>query len=214
MDYRTCLILAGGDPALLPDRLPDDIDLVIAADSGAHLADGLEATIDLMVGDFDSARPEVVELARSRGAVVERHPTDKDATDLELALEAALSRRMGRVIVVGGTSLDRIDHLLANASVMAAPRFADLAVEWWVAASRVIVGRRDVTIEGAPGDPVSIIPVGGDAEVTTSGLRWPLVRERLAQGTTRGVSNEMLTGLATLTVSAGTALIVHTRGNP
>ncbi|HLA67521.1 MAG TPA: hypothetical protein VJP05_08580, partial [Acidimicrobiia bacterium] len=115
------------------------------------------------------------------------------------------------VIVIGGTSLDRIDHLLANASVIASPRFADLRVEWWVGSSRVLVARGDLAIEGGAGDIVSIIPVGGDVEITTRGLRWPLDHDRLSQGTARGMSNEMRGPTAALTVTAGTALVIHTR---
>jgi len=206
-----CLILAGGDPAALPDRIPDAVDLVIAADSGVHLAERLGVTVDLIVGDFDSARPDAVGRARQRGASIERHPVDKDATDLELALQAAAARRMSTVIVIGGTSLDRIDHLLANASVIASPRFADLRVEWWLGSSRVLVARGDLAIEGGAGDIVSIIPVGGDVEITTRGLRWPLDHDRLSQGTARGVSNEMRGPTAALAVTAGTALVIHTR---
>jgi thiamine pyrophosphokinase len=208
---RLCLILAGGDPALLPDRLPERPGLVIAADSGLHLARPLGVTVDLVVGDLDSADPDAVDEARRAGASVERHPIGKDATDLELALEAAVERGATRVIVVGGTALERVDHLLANAALIAAPRFAGLTPEWWLGSTRVMVAAGDRHFTGAPGEVVSIIPVGGDVQVTTTGLRWPLANERLPQGTTRGVSNEMSGSMASVTVTAGTALVVHTR---
>jgi thiamine pyrophosphokinase len=211
VDDRRCLILAGGDPAPLPDRALGTFDLVVAADSGVDLAERLGVTVDVVVGDLDSADPAAVERARSAGAAVERHPVDKDATDLELALEAARTRGVGEVVIVGGTSLERVDHLLAAAGLIAAPRFARLVIEWWIGPSRVIVARGDVTVEGAAGDLVSVIPVGGDIEVGTWGLRWPLDRERLPQGSTRGVSNEMIEPIAGVGVSAGTALVVHTR---
>jgi len=214
VDDRLCLILAGGDPAPLPDRLPDEPDLVIAADSGIHLAEELGLTVDVVVGDLDSASPDAIERARRAGAAIERHPEDKDATDLELALHAALERRVERVVIVGGTSLERVDHFLANAAVIASPQFAAIAVEWWLRSSRVIVARAGVAITGSAGDLVSIIPVGGDTQVSTSGLRWPLDRERLTQGSTRGVSNEMLATTAIVEVAAGTALVVHTRREP
>lgn len=209
-----CLILAGGDPALLPDRIPESIALVIAADSGVHLATRLGLAVDLIVGDLDSARPEAVDRAERDGAVVERHPTDKDATDLELALEAAVTRGARKAIIVGGTSLDRIDHLLANAALIAAPRFAGLEVEWWLGASKVRAARGTLTLGGAAGDLVSIISTGGDAEISTAGLRWPLEGALLSQGTTRGISNEMIGTTATISVTAGTALVVHTRRQP
>src|SRR5262249_11223939 len=40
--------------------------------------------------------------AVAAGAVVERHPTAKDATDLELALLAARDRGAAEIVVVGG----------------------------------------------------------------------------------------------------------------
>ena len=59
-----------------------------------------------------------------------------------------------------------------------------------------------------------MIPTGGDAEISTAGLRWPLEGALLSQGTTRGVSNEMTGTTATVSVTAGTALVVHTRRQP
>jgi thiamine pyrophosphokinase len=39
---------------------------------------------------------------------------------------------------------------------------------------------------------ISLIPWGGSATVSTERLRWPLQRERLHEGSTRGLSNESL----------------------
>jgi hypothetical protein len=55
-----------------------------------------------------------------------------------------------------------------------------------------------VTLAGSPGDLVSLLPLGGDARgVTTAGLAWPLARETLRFGQSRGVSNEMSAAEAT-----------------
>ena len=64
--------------------------------------------------------PAALATADGHGHPVERHPAAKDATDLELALDAAISRRPGRIHVLGGHG-GRLDHLLANALVLAAP---------------------------------------------------------------------------------------------
>src|SRR6185312_10494011 len=85
---RAAIVLAGGDPVgpELRTFLPDTA-VVIAADSGLHQATRLGLHVDYVVGDFDSADPAAVEAARAAGAVVDRHPAEKDATDLELALD-------------------------------------------------------------------------------------------------------------------------------
>lgn len=46
--------------------------------------------------------------------------------------------------------------------------------------------------------------------ITYTGLRYPLAEATLAFGSTRGVSNELLNAVATITIRAGVALLVHT----
>jgi thiamine pyrophosphokinase len=206
----TCLVLAGGEAVLPADPLPHDI--VIAADGGLALAERLGLAVDVLVGDLDSAEAAAVDRAKASGADIEQHPVDKDASDLELALEAAAGRGCTRVVVVGGTSLDRIDHLLANAALLAAPRFAAIDLQWWVGATRVLPVHGSLLIEGEPGEVVSILPIGGPATVTATGLVWPLDHERLDPHSTRSISNRLDAATATITVSDGRAIVTHTRG--
>src|SRR3954464_7604601 len=81
---RTAIVVCAGGPARapLPD-LPDDT-LVIAADAGILEAERLGLRVDLLVGDLDSAPEDAI----ARAPRVERHPVDKDASDLELAVAA------------------------------------------------------------------------------------------------------------------------------
>ncbi|HUG75010.1 MAG TPA: thiamine diphosphokinase [Acidimicrobiia bacterium] len=204
------VILAGGGTALPHSPLPEPR-LVIAADSGLHLAEPLGLSVDLVVGDLDSADPNAVDRAIATGAEVIRHDTDKDATDLDLALAEARERGGGRVLVVGGVEGDRFDHLLAAAELLGSDRYADLDIEWWSEAVTVFVTRDVRTIDGEPGDLLSIIPVSMPVTVSVSGVRWPLDGVTLAHGSTRGVSNEITTAPAEITVSSGTAFVVHTR---
>jgi thiamine pyrophosphokinase len=205
------VIFAGGDP--VPDSvevlLPRDA-LMIAADSGLEAARRLGVTVDLVVGDFDSADPASVAAAAAAGACLERHPVAKDATDLELALEAAL--RLGRspAVVVGGAGWDRLDHLLANALLIASPRYGPLRPRWLVKGAEVAPVHGRLDIEGATGDLITLLAVAGPAAgVTTVGLRWPLVGETLTPGSTRGVSNEMEGASASVSVEQGVLLALH-----
>ena len=204
---RLCVILTGGSGA--PERALPHPDLVIAADSGLHLASSLGLAVDLVVGDFDSAHPELVEAAVAAGARVETHPVDKDATDLDLALRAAARLGATRTIVVGGSGSDRIDHVLSNAGVIAAPEHIGVAPEWWVGPARVWPVRDRLEIAGVAGQVVSIVPLGGDAVVSTTGLRWVLQRDTLPFGSSRGVSNEMTADLAAVEVHSGLAVVAH-----
>lgn len=209
MADRTAVVITGGEA---DGARPPPADLVIAADSGLQHAAELGIAVDLVVGDLDSVSEAVLAGAERRGAAVERHPADKDATDLELALAAARRRGAARVVVVGGAG-GRLDHLLANALLLGNDAYADLELEWRAAGSRAVVVRDAAEVAGAPGDLVSLLPLGGPAHgVTTSGLRWPLDGETLPAGATRGVSNEMTAAAATVAVDAGSLLMIHTPG--
>ena len=208
------VIVAGGDPVPADGLPPLPADrFVIAADGGLHAARDLGLSVDLVVGDFDSATPEAVAWAEQQGADLERHPADKDATDLQLALEAAVERNLSPVVVLGGAGFDRIDHFMANALLLAQPRFRGLRPQWWVKGAHVAPVHGRLEINAAPGDLVTLLPIGGEATgVTTRGLRWRLDDETLEPGSTRGVSNEMTDPSAEVSVLTGTLLAIHTRG--
>jgi len=195
-------------------RLPQPAD-VIAADSGLAVATALGLEVDLLVGDLDSVDPGAVEAAEAAGTTVERHPAEKDATDLELALDAARVRGARRLVVVDGGG-DRLDHLLGNVLLLASAAFSDTEVEAFCGDARVAVARGGgdaVTIAGSPGSLVTLLPVGGAARgIVTDGLRYPLRAEELAPGTTRGVSNELLGDSGRVRLSEGTLLVVQPFG--
>jgi thiamine pyrophosphokinase len=210
MGHDHALVFAGGDPppAAVADRLPHDA-LVIGADSGVEHALALGRSVDLVVGDFDSVKPDVLAQLEEAGARVERHPTDKDATDLELALRAALGLGVARVTMVGGHG-GRIDHFAANLLLLAAPELANVDVDAWVGRAHVTVVRRNARLEGRAGALVTLLAVGGPAYgVTTIGLHFPLHDAPLLPGSTLGVSNELDGTTASVSIRAGVVLAIQ-----
>ncbi len=201
------LVFAGGDPPGAADLLAD-VDLVVAADSGLELALALGVDVDVVVGDLDSVDPGALDRAVAGGAVVEAHPTEKDATDLELALDAAVARGATTVRVLGAHG-GRFDHYLANVLLLAAPRFAAVRIDAKVGDAHVTVVRDRADLSGAPGTLCSLLPLGGPAVgVTTHELRYPLRHETLEPGSTRGVSNEFLGTEAAVSLDTGVLLAI------
>jgi thiamine pyrophosphokinase len=209
------LVFAGGDSLdhRWIDALPRDAH-VVAADSGLEQVHAHGLTAHLLVGDMDSVRTETREQAVQRGTVVERHPTDKDATDLELALAAAKAAGATRMLVVGAGG-GRLDHFLANVLLLAAPDWAGIEVHALIGPAHVAVVRDHLALHGPVGSTVSLLPAGGPAAgITTTGLRWPLRDEGLGPGTTRGVSNEMTEPTATVALRDGVLLAVQPDATP
>lgn len=219
----TVIVVAGGGPPApgVEERLPAGA-RVIAADSGLDYAARLGLVVEVVVGDMDSVTSAALEAAVAAGVRVERHPTAKDATDVELALDAALALRPARLAVVSGGDPSRLDHVLALALLLAERRFSAVAVEAWLGRAHLTIARGGGAAElaGAPGDLVTLLPLHGPATgVTTSGLLYPLHGEDLPPGTTRGVSNEMLADVATVALRGGVLVAVQpgergTRGGP
>lgn len=203
----TVAVVAGGDP-IEPDDIADIRDgiYVVAADSGLDRALEVGLVPDLLVGDLDSAGEEAI---AAHAGPVERHPVDKDATDLELALAAARRRNPDRIVVVGGGG-GRLDHLIGNALALAT--VDDTAVEWRPGGATVHVVGGSIRLHAPVGTTVSLIPVAGPVRVaSTTGLRWSLTDETLPLGSTRGVSNRTTTTDFGIDLSDGVLLVILPR---
>ena len=152
------VVVSGGAPPVPRAALEVPLGApVIAADEGLEhaLALGLEVTV--AVGDFDSASPEAVAVAEASETRVERHPPDKDATDLELALDLAATMSPARILVLAGDG-GRLDHLLASLLLLGSDRYAGSQVDAFIGGARVHVIRAERSLEGTPGELVSLLP--------------------------------------------------------
>ena len=212
------VVLAGGDG--IKAALATDLPLgcrVVAADSGLEHAAVLGINVETVIGDMDSVSPDLLKAAEADGVEVLRHPSDKDATDLDLALTFVQNHHHGnRVIVVGGHG-GRLDHLLANALLLTSDRYAALEISWWFDETRIAVVRPSVPAiwTSGAGDLVTLLAVAEVAGgVTTQGLRWPLAADDLPPGSTRGVSNVIDHLPASVSITTGILLAIHERTAP
>ncbi len=184
------LVLAGGplrpSPRLL--RKVAEADLVIAADGGLRHAIPLGVVPDLLVGDLDSVRDE--DLLVWSGVPTERHSRDKDALDLELAIEAALARGADLVRVIGAFG-GRFDQTLATAWIAA--RYAEQGVDMSLLdgihdAYPLPAGAR-FQGEVPPGTVFSLLSVSERSRVDVDGADYPLSDAELPRGVGLGLSN-------------------------
>lgn len=200
-------------------------DILIAADAGVEVAFRLGLRPDLVVGDFDSLDPALLERARAI-APVRSYPARKDKTDTHLALECASEYEPEEIIVAGAFG-DRFDHSLGLTLLAAGlpPRpqvrlrgarqeavFLHGPGATGAGVTRVVpVG---LVLRGRPGDTVSLLPLSPAVTgVSTAGLGYPLEGATLRWGETLGVSNEMLGTEAAVSVGgSGTLLVAHLQG--
>lgn len=181
---------------------------VVAADSGLERARELGLEVTVAVGDFDSASPEAVSAAEASGTRVERHPAEKNATDLELALDAALGLRPKRIVVLAVIG-DRLDHLFSLFQLLGAPRYAGVDLDAHIGLARAHVIRDERVLSGQAGELLSLFALHGPAEgVRMEGLAYPLAGETLEPGSSRGVSNVLIEESVRISVERGVLVAV------
>lgn len=185
-------------------------ELVVAADGAADtlLAGGCRP--GLVVGDLDSLLPSTLALLEAAGVPIERHPVEKDATDGELALRAALVRGATTIRVAGAFGGPRLDHSIASLGLLALPDLQriDVALITPTDTVRLLHGPVSHRLAGAPGDIVSLLPLSERvAGVTTAGLRYALAGATLDRGPTLGASNELMSPDASVAIADGMLIV-------
>ena len=185
-------------------------DLVIAADGGADYCRKLGITPAVIIGDMDSIDRDTEKILSSGDTEIIRHPVHKDTTDLELAIRLALERGARSLVILGALG-GRWDMSIGNLFLLAIPELKGIPV-------KVIDGRQEIVLltgkdksvfHGKPGDTLSLLPSGENAEgITLEGLEYPLVKGTLLSGSSRGISNVFQSDKATVSLESGTLICV------
>lgn len=186
-------------------------DYFVAADGGAHHALALGCRLDAIVGDLDSLEPALVERLVGSGVEVLRYPVTKDQTDLELAIEFALQQGVEEVLLLGAVG-GRLDQTLANLLILAQRAWpVQLTIVERNQVAQLLRPGQTLLLQACPGDTVSALPLSDTVTgITYTGLRYPLTNATLHLGSTRGISNEVATTPATVTIATGRLLIIQT----
>lgn len=183
---------------------------VIAADSGIRHAAVLGLEVDLWVGDFDSVSPE--DEAEHAKVPRQTFSPDKDKTDGELAIDAALGRKISQFVLVGSLGGMRTDHALLNA--FQAVELARTGKDVIMSSGRetavpLLAGTREFNL--ALGTRFSLIGFSSLEGVSIEGAKWPLTDRTVPAGSSITLSNVAL-GTVTITLRNGRALFISGSG--
>ncbi len=212
MSERAVIFVNGHLPDLEPARrLIHTGDTLIAADGGTRHILALGLLPSVVIGDLDSLTTEDRRRLEESDIEIRQYPGDKDDTDLALALQYAFESRYREILIVAALG-GRLDQSLANLALLTDPSLAEINVRLDDGIEEAFFVRTQADVQGRPGDTVSLIPWGSEAEgVKTEGLRWPLRGETLCPDKTRGISNEMLGETAIVSLESGLLLCIHRR---
>ena len=186
-------------------------DFLLCADGGSRHVLAFGIVPNLVMGDMDSVEKSDLEQMQSAGVQIELFPRDKNETDLELAIARAVELNPTQVLIVAALG-GRLDQTLSNIALLSNPGLSYLDIRLDDGVEEIFFCRDQVQVHGRSGDLVSLIPWGNTVHgIQTKELRWSLTNDTLYPDKTRGVSNEMLSGSASIKIESGLLLVVHRR---
>lgn len=189
-------------------------ELMIAADSGMEFFYRNGIKPDVIVGDFDSVKPEALTYFKEQPDIELRELNPiKDDTDTEFAIRLAIERGAERITILGGTG-SRLDHVLGNIELLGIGLEKRVSIELLDAHNRIRMIDKGITLlKGEQfGTYVSLIPYTSQVEgLSLRGFRYPLTDYCLKGFCSLGVSNEIAEEEAVITFDKGILLVIESR---
>lgn len=195
-------------------------DTVICADAGLDSAYRLGLPVHYAMGDFDSVSKEVLasyKTEEKQGVRTEftPYPPEKDATDTHIVLDWVVKRQPEEIVILGATGR-RLDHFLANVHILMQPLMQGIPTYIVDKYNKLYMIDHDYLLkrEELFGKYVSLIPFTEQVTgVCLKGFRYGLENGTLTGGDSLGVSNELMEGRdsASISLQEGILIVVESR---
>ena len=215
MEKITIGIVGSGPEGAIPDLLPYDknIDLWIGADRGALYLLKHKLNIDYAVGDFDSVTADEIAKIRENTKEMIRMPSEKDETDLELAINLACKLKPETICLFGVTA-GRKDHELINIQLLYRLLEQGLTGKIIDEQNEIIMTKPgSYLITRNPEFPyISFIPFTEKVEgIHLEGFYYPLNNADISWGSTLCISNELSSESGNFSYRRGILLLIKSR---
>lgn len=214
---KRVLVVAGGyiDDVFAGDYINNrKYEIRIACDRGMEFYKRAGLQPDLILGDFDSADPKVLQYFQAMEEISCRQfPPEKDWTDTELAVMHAIKLGATHIDLFGATG-SRLDHVLGNLSILGLGLQAGVEICMIDAHNRIRLIDREHRIKKDEqfGSFVSLIPyMGAVAGVTLRGFQYPLEHAAMDGFHSLGISNEIVEDEAMITLEQGLLLVIESK---
>lgn len=207
----TALIIGNGsdiDKSYIKDL---NIDYVICADGGLEKVNKLGLKPDLILGDFDSVNLSVLEKFKNLNIETVRFPSEKDYTDMELAINHAVNKGFNDIILVGASGT-RLDHTVANILLIENYYKNNINIKILDNNNLIQMVYDNMTIPFRKNHFVSIIPLSEKIEgLTLEGFKYPLNNVIVERGSTLCISNEIFEDVGIIKLKTGNAIVFVSR---
>ncbi|WP_050181491.1 thiamine diphosphokinase [Domibacillus robiginosus] len=207
-------IVAGGPEAELPElkKSSDVTEQWIGVDRGALYLLDQDIIPSRAFGDFDSITEQEWERLAAKISNHVQFPAEKDETDLEIALNHAISQKPEMIFLYGVTG-GRLDHFFGAVTLL---------LKKDLPCPVVIIDRQNELSIYSPGEAVikrkegwpyvSFFSLNERVEgLTLSGFKYPLDNYTIQLGSSRCVSNEIVEKKGVFSFRSGILMVIRSR---
>jgi thiamine pyrophosphokinase len=189
-------------------------DHLIAVDKGIDQIDELGLNPYILIGDLDSIEPEMLE--KYCHIPFHRHPTEKNETDTELALDWCLQQECYSEIIICNDMQGRFDHALAiaiNLLKIKSPAGEKIPypVPYRIESENqsIFILPDNIEFNNCQGKLLSLIPLSERIVFSRSqNLKYPLDSLIIRDYQSRGISNIITAAKAEILKTEGICLAV------
>lgn len=198
------------DPGFYRRLLKAD-DYVICADGGTGHALALGLVPDLVIGDLDSLEPDHKKEIKQLQVQVIPYPSEKDQSDLELAIDHAVGVDPAEILIIGALGGRRADHGFINLLLLSIPLRRGIPARIVDESQEIHLIDKEIIIEGKKGDNISLFSLAAETGgIVTRGLHFSLENETLYFASTRGLSNIITAPPVKISIDNGLLLVIKT----
>lgn len=212
---KRCLIITGGtlDMGFAGDFLKrESFQKIISVDAGLEQTAALGLVPDMIVGDFDTVKEQVLEEYRKKEHIIwDVHKPEKNETDTELALLKAQALGCDEIVVLGATG-GRADHMLGNIHLLFPCLQKGIRAFLVDPQNRIYLldGEHDFVRERVWGKYISFLPLTERVlGITLEGFKYPLKDKDIEIGTSLCISNELAAERGRITFEEGVLICVE-----
>ena len=191
----------------------------IAVDNGLRFCYDNQIKPTWIVGDFDTAAPELVEYYQTQTDIpIRRFNPVKDSTDSQIAIELALELGSSEITLLGGTGT-RMDHVLDNIQSLMLAKKKGVSCVILDEYNRIhlIDGETRLKKSEQYGKYVSLLPLTTEVTgVDLTGFKFNLTGHTFTSTGSAGlgVSNEIIEDTAEIRVKSGIFVLIESRDLP
>lgn len=209
---RTVAIIGNGPNNHIPNlkAYTNDVNVWIGADGGALTLIKNGITPDYAVGDFDSIDKSDKSEIHNYAPHVLTYPTEKNETDLELAISEAIKLKPSKIYLFGVTG-GRLDHALINIQLLSQIVQHDIQgiiIDKWNQIELTEPGTHSI-YQTKDYPYISFVPLTNVvSNLTLADFLYPLTNFKLQYGSTRCISNKLLEKVGTYSYDSGSLLVI------